>query len=237
MLIESFSDNVLFAITQVTTETVTGFLPMVGREYSGQIMVVGGWTKGIAPTQLGNDVLCLDYARSVYQSVTESMLGECPMSWVTACWGATKKYNTRRSAFWRVIRAVVGRLDIANVDDDQNPWPSHLVWSNLYKIAPVEGGNPDGNLQQAQFKGCVKLLQWELKNYQPRRLLFLTGRAWADPFLREAWQDRALPEGQSFVEATGHVKCGPHAATCVVAKHPQGKNETDWVNEVVAAFG
>jgi hypothetical protein len=204
-------------------------------------MVVGravnGWTKGIVPHQLSNDALCLDYARSVYRSVTENMPGKCPMSWVTACWGATEDYNTRQSAFWRVIRAVVGRLDIANVDDDANPWPSHLVWSNLYKIAPAKGGNPGGNLRQAQFEGCVKLFRWELEKYQPQRLLLLTGRAWADPFLHEAWQEGTLPQGQAFVQAIGHVKCGPHAATCVIASHPQGKNETNWVNEVVAAFG
>jgi hypothetical protein len=35
MLVQIFANQVLSAITQVTTETVTGFLPMVGHEYSG----------------------------------------------------------------------------------------------------------------------------------------------------------------------------------------------------------
>jgi hypothetical protein len=248
MLMQIFANDVLSAITQVTTKKVTGFLPMMGREYSGDLMVVGravnGWmTEGIAPTELGNNARRLRYARKVYESVTEPDGRKCPMSWVTVQWGVTEDgaSNPSRSAFLRVIRAVVSRLHIADVDDDKSPWPSRLVWSNLYKIAPYEGRNPNGNLQHAQFNGCVKLLRWELAKYRPRRVLFLTGCAWADPFLERAWKDRAAPDGYSFVEAVGHVMCGPHAATCVVASHPQdhrqGKNETDWVNEVVTAFG
>ncbi|MGD0109852.1 MAG: hypothetical protein ABSC06_38400 [Rhodopila sp.] len=146
-----------------------------------------------------------------------------------------ENYNTRRSAFWRVIRAVVSRLHIANVDE--NTWPSYLIWSNLYKVSPAKGGNPNSELRCAQFNECVQLLQWELENYRPSRILFLTGRAWADPFLTQVWNDRVERNGHSFVECIGHVACGPHhAATCVVASHPQGKNETNWVNDVVAAF-
>jgi hypothetical protein len=250
-LIDIFSNVVLSSVTQVAAEDVevTGFLPMIGRVYRGQLMVVGravnGWTDGITPKTLRDDARRREYAQQVYNSVTENMATKCPMSWVTAYWGVTdywgvteeKNYNTRRSAYWRVIRAVVSRLNIANVNDDENPWPSHLIWSNLYKIAPAEGGNPNTILCRAQFNGCVQILQWELENYRPRRLLFLTGRTWADPFLAKVWNDRAEPDRHSFVEVVGHVACGPqHAATCVVACHPQGRNETDWVNEVVAAF-
>jgi hypothetical protein len=158
------------------------------------------------------------------------------MSWVTEhCGCAEDYYNTCRSAFRRVIRAVVSRLRIAKVDDNEDPWSSRLVWSNLYKIAPCDGGNPNSKLQKAQRDGCVRLLEWELQQYHPRRILFLTGW-WADPFLKGAWEYREKPIAHFFVEAVGRLKCGPHIATCVVASHPQGKNETDWENEVVNAF-
>ncbi len=241
MPIQIFAGDILSAVTQVRTEAITGFLPMQGREYSGKLMVVGravnGWAEGIAPNQLCKDAERLEYARLVYSSVTENMENDCPMSWVTAGWCATTRYNTRRSAFWRVIRAVVSRLNIADVDDREKPWSSHLVWSNLYKVAPVGGGNPNNSLRTAQFRGCVKLLRWELEKYQPRRILFLTGRCWADPFLEQAWNDRSVPNAHSFVEAGGHLTCGSQIATCVVASHPQGKNETNWVNDVVTGLG
>jgi hypothetical protein len=237
--IQIFSDVILSSITEIANNSVTGFLPMVGHQYCGQLMVVGravnGWTKGIAPNELHDHARRQDYAHQVYQSVTENMGAECPMSWVTGCWGATENYNTRRSAFWRVIRAIVGQLNISDTDD--NTWPSHLIWSNLYKIAPAGGGNPGTGLRRAQFTGCKELLRWELENYRPYRILFLTGRAWADPFLTQMRDDRGRRD-HSFVERVGCLPRGPHhAAACVVANHPQGKNETNWVNEVVAAFG
>ena len=238
MQIQLFSDVVLSSVTQVVADTVTGFLAMIGREYDGQLMVVGravnGWTDGVAPNDLQNDSRRREYAQHVYELVTENMGTECPMCWVTARWGAATNYNTRRSAFWRVIRAVVSQLNVADVNN--NKWPSALIWSNLYKVSPADGGNPSAELCRAQFDGCAQLFRWELENYRPRRILFLTGRAWADPFLTQVWNDRVERDG--FVELVGHAACDPqHAATCVVASHPQGKNETDWVNEVVAAFG
>jgi hypothetical protein len=98
--IQIFANEVLSAITNITTKTVTGFLPMVGHKYSGQLMVVGravnGWTKGISPNQLCDDAACLAYAHRVHRSVTENMPGKCPMSWVTSHWGANEDYNTPR---------------------------------------------------------------------------------------------------------------------------------------------
>lgn len=237
MQIQLFSDVVLSSVTQVAADTVTGFLAMIGHEYDGQLMVVGravnGWTDAVAPKDLQNDGRRREYAEHVYESVTGT---ECPMCWVTACWGAAKnkKYNTSRSAFWRVIRAVVSRFNVSDVNTYK--WPSALIWSNLYKVSPAKGGNPSAELRRAQFDGCAQLFRWELQNYRPRRILFLTGRAWADPFLTQVWNDRVERDG--FVELVGHAACDPlHAASCVVASHPRGKNETDWVNEVVAAFG
>lgn len=259
MTVKILADQILPGITEVATPEVTGFLAMRGREYAGELMVVGRavnrWTKGISPYHLRDDLCRLAYAEWVHRSVTENVLGatmdgKCPMLWVTSLEGKTNPdrhqftqsphdsdYNTRRSDFWAVIRDVVGRLGIANVDEDDN-WPSHLIWSNLYKIAPFAGGNPDRELQTAQFNGCANLLAWELEEYRPRRLLFLTGwNKWADRFLERITQDLTLIEGRSFVEATGHVKCGAHFARCVVACHPGRKKRVHWVNEVVAAFG
>jgi hypothetical protein len=120
--------------TQVTTKNVTGFLSMIGSEYSGQLMVVGravnGWTEAWVPDNHCTDARRLAYAREVCKSVTK--IGrECPMSWVTEHWGCTEDYNTCRSAFWRVIRAVVSRLRIAHVDDNEAPWSSSRLVKSI----------------------------------------------------------------------------------------------------------
>lgn len=155
---------------------VTGFLAMTGHLYDRGFMVVGravnGWTTGILPDALASSSAAESYADLVLTSVAGK--GSCPMRWVTEHWNASPgQYNTKRSAYWRVIRAVVAQLGIAKVED--TTWPSHLVWSNLYKMAPAKDGNPGGALCEVQLPGCIELLRLELMTYRPSRLLLLTG--------------------------------------------------------------
>ena len=154
------------------------------------------------------------------------------MEWVTECWGNQQDYNTKKSAFWRVIRSVVGELGIAEIE--QSNWPSHLVWSNLYKVAPEKGGNPNNTLCNIQFSGCCSLLEIELLNNIPKRLLFLTGLGWAEPFLGNICS--VVKNGWDHVEATGKYECNNKTVSVVVATHPQGKPEKKWVQEVIEAF-
>lgn len=210
---------------------ITGFLAMTGDLYTGDLMVIGravnGWLRGIMPAELGQREIANEYAEEVFRSVTAK--GKCPMQWVTESWGDTKgDYNTARSAFWRVIRQTVGVLGVADIEDTK--WPSHLVWSNLYKIAPAGSGNPGSALAKAQFDNCLALLNLELKTYAPRKLLFLTGWDWAGQFLK-SYPNIVMHKG--LLEASGTITL-PTGDTCriAVAKHPQGKPEALWVKEV-----
>lgn len=213
---------------------LTGFLSMKGDRYDSELMIVGravnGWTKGINPPELNSQVSRKEYADTIYNTVTRS--DGCPMKWVTECWGSQQDYNTKKSAFWRVTRSVVGELGIAEIE--QSNWPSYLVWSNLYKVAPEEGGNPNNTLCNVQFSGCCSLLELELFNYTPKRLLFLTGIGWAEPFLENICS--VVQNGQVHVEAEGKFECNNQTTKVVVATHPQGKPEKEWVEEVIAAF-
>lgn len=217
---------------------VTGFLAMAGARYNCALMVVGravnGWTTGILPHGLASREACESYAGLVQKSVAGN--GKCPMRWVSECWGDSRgHYNTKRSAFWRAIHGVVVRLSIANLEDAA--WPSCLVWSNLYKVSPSESGNPGGALCEAQLPGCIELLRLEVKTYKPSRLLFLTGRGWLTPFLDVVGgvpQERA---GFRYVEGLGTIMLnGGRPLQYVVAVHPQGKPEEQWIDEVVKAY-
>jgi len=220
------------------SDSVTGFLAMAGDLYDRELMVVGravnGWSPSILPSELEIAESADGFADEVLASVVAD--GTCPMLWVTELWGATNRsYNTRKSAFWRSIRGVIEQLGIADVREDD--WPSHLVWSNLYKVSPAEHGNPSAYLGRIQLPGCIELLQLELATYRPLRLLFLTGADWADPFLVDLggeWQTR---HGFSQVDRLGIISISGESVQCVVAKHPQGKPEALWVDEVVTAFG
>ncbi len=215
---------------------VTGFLAVTGTCYSGELMVIGrsvnGWTDGIEPQRLSDQSTARSYAIQVQDSVAGN--GRCPMIWVTDCWGEKDGYNTRSSAFWRTIRLVVGELCIADIED--RTWPSHLVWSNLYKVAPVGGGNPGQALCTAQLPSCISLLGEEIERFAPKRILLLTGMSWAEPFLA-SFTRRVSMASLGYVEALGriHRQAGGETSI-VVATHPQGKRQADWVTDVVNAF-
>jgi hypothetical protein len=241
MSMDVLLDRVLRDVAHSETPEITGFLAMRGREYDGHLMIVGravnGWSENICPAELQDNERRGEFASVVHRSVSAVSSDHCPMSWVSDQWEAAKGYNTRRSAFWRVTRSVTERLAVSAGED---LWPSTLVWSNLYKIAPSDGGNPNSALRDAQFEGCVAILEKQHALFLPRRILFLTGRDWAEPFLRrmngrESEQD---PHERQYVEGAGILATeAGNFVRYVVAKHPQGKREAALVDEVVEAFG
>ena len=240
---QQFASKVLAVVGQeaarLPESEVTGFMAMVGCLYAHALMVVGravnGWTEGVLPKHLTSHAAAERYSYVVLDSVNGG--GPCPMRWVTDSWSNVKgEYNTRRSAFWRAIRGVVARLEIADVE--QESWPSHLVWSNLYKVAPAEGGNPGESLCQIQLAGCRELSNLELTTYTPSRLLLLTGTGWASSFLSDFDCTSWAVAGFTYVEGFGTLTIDPamRPIWCVVAAHPQGKREEQWIAEVCSAF-
>ena len=235
---ELFASKILSVVGEHAKELgsteLTGFLAMKGHAYDGGLMVIGrsvnGWRVTITPDKLRSSDEVNRFARAVQESVNGKD-GKCPMLWVTELWGAREDYDTKHSAFWRCIRKVVQELDIANVEDAN--WPSHLVWSNLYKLSPAEGGNPGSRLREIQFPGCIELLKLEIQIYRPSRVLFLTGIDWAEPFLKKVFEMAQFQDIKStYVERVGDA----HGTRFVIAVHPQGKEEKKWVEEVVKAF-
>lgn len=218
-------------------DPIVGFLPMKGTLYRGELMVVGravnGWDIPIEAAELANPDLAREYTAKVWENVSGQE--DCPMKWVSKMWGNTTGYNTRRSAFWRVIRNCVSRLAIADVDEDTS-WPSHLVYSNLYKVSPEAGGNPGERLCRAQESACISLLHAEIALFKPRHLLFLTGWGWAEPFLTGLTSDLQMPDA-GWVEAAGTINHSDGTKTkFVIAPHPERKPETPIVDGVIAAF-
>lgn len=220
------------AASKLPKRELTGFMATKGMRYEkGGFMVVGravnGWSNSFNPSQLNASQ---EYDR-VSTMIKESVYGVedvCPMKWVTNQWQDNTCYNTRKSAFWRVTREIVLSLSLA---ENFKLWSSYLAWSNLYKIAPEEGGNPSRRLRSVQLEGSRSLLYREIEDFQPSGLLFLTGwNRWAKDFLI----DKNIREvSGKFVEASGKLSLGPGLKICVVvAVHPQAKKEDEWVEEV-----
>jgi hypothetical protein len=221
-------------------EPLTGFLGMQGRLATGELAVIGrspnqwlneGWTA---------EEMCdeKNHQAVLEKTLVESLLETdrpCPLLWVTDCW-AGGRGNMGRTAFWRVVRSVMDNMGIADVL--KSDWPSHLMWTNLYKIAPAKGWNPSVRLCDVQFEFCVQILREEFLWWKPKRALFLTGWGRAKHFLTRfqtaQWKD---VEEKKFVEWVGTADFEPsHRVQIVVAKHPMGKPEGRLVAEIVGAF-
>ena len=250
-LLASIATNIGRNYDNLPLDEVTGFMAMQGRNYDGGLMVVGravnGWTKRKwTPEAFNSGINVQDFVDCVLKSVTASE--SCPMQWVSSAWSNsivtfpsnwayhnTQDYNSRKSAFWRVIRNVIGQLDLADIEDAA--WPSCLVWSNLYKVSPAVGRNPSGKQRSLQRENCILLLEKEIQIYKPRRLLFLTGYDWAEPFLKHISPNILEVRNSRYVQAAGTFNSeNDNVCRIVVAAHPERKLEAIWVQDVLQAL-
>jgi len=135
-------------------------------------------------------------------------------------------YRPSRSALIRTMRNVASEYYV--------DWSSHVAWSNLYKIAPWEGGNPNDELCDAEYEDCVEIMRKEIDFLSPRIVVMLTGYHWAKDFLvsmnagqepkyidKEVWGD---------YEAWAYRIDG---RLFVVSEHPQGKPEAVHAEAIV----
>jgi hypothetical protein len=206
----------------VAPDELAAFWPMVGHTYTGKLMVVGravnGWSDQVTLDELrapGGP----EAATSMMRRTSEGD-GACPMSWVTGLWGGGYHYSTARSAFWQFVRRTLAAVDPASTDDPT--WSSRLAWTNLAKLAPWGGGNPGGALLDIQRRAGPELLRMELSTWQPEVVLVLTGRWWAEPFVRALGLDVSWRDGLLEGVATDGAR------RWVIAPHPQGKPRALW---------
>ena len=226
------------AASKLPNKELTGFIASKGSRYEkGGLMVVGRavnrWSNSFRPSMLNSSQECDRISMMIKESSYGKPFEEiCPMKWVTNQWQDNNKdYNTATSPFWRVIRHIVLSLNIAK---EMDLWSSYLVWSNLYKIAPYGGGNPSNKLCSEQLEGCKTLLLKEINDYQPSSLLFLTGWDWARDFLQDS---NIIENHKDFVKASGSLLLDSGTQTrIIVAVHPQGKKEDEWVKQVICEF-
>lgn len=116
-------------------------------------------------------------------------------------------------------------------------WYENIVWSNLYKIAPTFGGNPDFRLKKVQFESCYNLLLEEIKIFKPTHILFATGYdEWFDKFDEKLGRickiDINYKDKNQIVEATGELL----GAKFVVSKRTEMKDKNKYVQSVISAF-
>lgn len=200
------------------------FWPIRGATSNGQLLVIGrsvnGWVRDWRAGELSNSA---ERARAVaWMRLNAEPSDKDRMRWVLDAWGATSGYNTRKSAFWRVLSKLVP-------GGPARDWPGRLIWTNLYKVSPAAGWGPGVDLQQAQRGAAIELLRVELKTFAPLRVLALTGPL-INPFKKDL--DLNLEPRAGLVQGIGERD----GAAWVVAKHPMAKPGDRFVDEVSKAF-
>jgi hypothetical protein len=209
-----------------SSQSLCCFNAQKGSEYNNNLMVVG---RAVNSWHHEFELNNLNVESMVEEVFRQPTTFECPLKWVEDSWGSQEGYNTKSSAFWRVIKQVSQRLNEAS---STTGWASKIVWSNLYKIAPSITGNPSDSLCDKQFTYCNELLLAEIIEYRPRVIVFFTGLNWFNGFLNESVSLSSNKE-HSLVEAHGVLKINDKDVKIIIAKHPQGKPEAEMIHEIL----
>lgn len=214
-------------------KTLTAFAALGDTRSPKDMMVIGRAVNSWDNKWFADDLKVLETRQEILEKafVPTTWHSGNPMLWVSKRWESKAGHNTRRSPFWRVIRSSIRDLDIADVSDPA--WPSSICWSNLYKIAPALGGNPEPTLRKTQLEWCIKILDAEISQWEPSRILFLTGLGYAGPFINGLGWKLKIDSNAGLLEATGVT---PSGTPFVVAPHPQGRPEGTLINLIVEAF-
>ena len=148
------------------------------------------------------------------------------IEWVNSLSGNTKGYNTKKSAFWRVIKKIAS-------DSYSDNWHKKIAWSNMYKIAPWTGGNPGAKMQKQQRKYCIDILKNEIETLKPEYVIMLTS-GWEWFYIKELKKDNELNKIATVkwlkYESTMYTKDN---VKYIVSYHPQGKKEEEHSKAII----
>lgn len=145
-------------------------------------------------------------------------------------------YCVSNKAFWSYSKMIFESL--TGTQDKSEIWTEHIAWSNLYKLSPVNGGNPSKGTKQRQMDICIEILKKELDTLKPTHILFITGYEWFTPFEKifvkvTECKDKKINRGNNinsvFVEGTASYG----SAKVVIACRPEYRKKNDYVQEVI----
>lgn len=238
---------------------LSNFVAMRGSRYNEKpsrdgavrLMVVGravnGWGKSIDTTSA--DTYAEEATKLFKQEdrfQTEwNMQGtdSNPYSQYTTKSGEVKKYYLSNSPFWSTTKEVwYGLSGETKVD-----WYEDIVWNNIYKIAPIEEGNPSTNLIYAQAPTCVELLREEIRLLEPTHILLVVDKSWM------SWTSRNKVKFDFMKAFDGYkcqcrtaleeqdkaiVQCAFTVGDCkvLITCRPEALSRENYTNAVIDAF-
>lgn len=148
------------------------------------------------------------------------------MEWVHKSENDHENYNTKKSAFWRLVKGISKRFY------SKEDWFSYVAWSNLCKIAPFEGGNPNDSLYYEQLESCCKILEKEVQVLSPKFVVMLTS-GWERDFLFPLNKDNDPECIENIIWDGYETKIYKiNSVFYITSPHPQGKGEKKHIEAV-----
>ena len=96
------------------------------------------------------------------------------LEWVRSYYKGKKRSTESSSPFWTLSKKVTNQL----LSDHEKDWTKYIAWTNLYKLAPFNGGNPDDELCSLQKDICKNIFQKELNHLAPTHILVIAKKYW-----------------------------------------------------------
>ena len=152
--------------------------PMHQPTFTHRLLVVGqalnGWTVEGPECGLSDAPVrapLLDYTR------------RCSEAANAFCWMSPRVWSR---PFWKLARVAMDAYGLSREE---------IAWSNLAKVAPAAGKNPNRELLWRQHELGGRLLRQEVEELDPDLVLIVSDRGYAEPFLSgaglsPAWQRR-----------------------------------------------
>ena len=160
-----------------------------------------------------------------YEDVTEGEYSK-GLTWVnTYIPKGNRHYLTAKKAFWKCGKYALAFL---TTNENAEDFYKKIAWTNLFKLSPTSGGNPEGAIWNEQIKYCKSILEKEIEILNPTHILIVAKTniknenknedAWWSPFsdiLENAKVDKNIkiaiihrPEQRKFGEIEEEIRKG-----------------------------
>lgn len=223
----------------------------VNKNEASEFLIVGqavnGWDSGF---YTGNKVI---QSKMILTKSIEASNCYCleynhtPLDWVNVKWSKSlfeehmkdeiknkfyydaknKFYSCSSSFFWNVTYKLICRyygLDIHGWD-----WSRKMVWTNLFKIAPVSG-NPDKKEQSFQLNFSIDLLKKEIEEINPKYCIVLTNLSWWESF-GKGLKTRSLKVPENLTEIVSFEKY--NNTKIIVTNRPRNGPSDEYVSQIL----
>jgi hypothetical protein len=234
--------------TKVYFNQLSHFVGMKGKKYDQQtikLLIVGRAVNGWG--QL-NTASAEDFAMEAIEKMQKDNF-----NWIVCdksslrndCLDNGEYYWLNDSPFWRTNKRIW--MSLTNNHDfqdlEQDKWVDYIAWTNLYKIAPLDTGNPTTTMSKRQLDSCKKILKAEIENFKQTHILFITGYEWWFEDFKEIFDiefknvKKNVYHGENknsfFAETYGTTSEG---VKIVVSCRPEFRDENLYVDDIVNSF-